>query len=69
MKKKRVCDNIAELFFESKKTQQLFGDSIGVAQGCVGHWINHGHDPNSKWIPRIAAFLDVPITRLFEGVE
>lgn len=66
---KRVCDNIAELFIASGKTQQIFGECIGSGQGAVGHWTNRQCDPNSKWIPRIAEFFGVPIDRLFEGVE
>ena len=66
---KRVCDNIAELFFASGKTQRYFCDCIGAGNGCVGTWINRHNDPNSKWIPRIAEFFGVSIERLFEGVE
>lgn len=71
---KRVCDNVSELYFaEVRKNPKLsmarLCEELDAGAGSVNRWINRKNDPQAAYIPRIAKRFNVPLDRLFEGVE
>lgn len=56
---------IKELLKEKKITTYQLAEKLGTTQSAVSQAMNG--NPNVEWLNRVAQFLGVPITELFES--
>lgn len=56
---------LIQLFKLQKKSATILSRHLGIASSSTCAWVTKGTIPSSKYIPGIAAYLEVPISYLF----
>lgn len=59
--------NIKALLDEAGKKQLELAEWIGASKSAVNNWLKNDADVPAKFVPGIATFFGVPISRLFQG--
>lgn len=61
-----IGPNIRRYRVKSKKSQQDLADYLVVDRNTVASWENESTDVKASYLPKIAEFLEIPISELFE---